>query len=183
MHLRVDMHTPRVGDLMQRDLIVVSPETSLLDVHRLFIEEEINGAPVVEEGDGKIVGVISSLDLLRAVREEFDHIAPAAGAYFRDELPGSDPDWNDAPGDFAERMEALTAADAMVKDRISVTPETSIADAAHLMRTQRIHRVLVVDDHELVGILTTFDLLQVLAAPDEVPKRKAARGAAGDPAR
>ncbi|MBE7449980.1 MAG: CBS domain-containing protein [Kofleriaceae bacterium] len=172
----------KVRELMQKDVIVVNPETSLLDVHRLFVEEEINGAPVVEENTGKVVGVISSLDLLRVVREEFDQIASVPGAYFRDELPGSDPDWNAAPADLAERMGERTVGDAMVTERVSVTSETTIAEAAALMRKQRIHRVLVVDDHELVGILTTFDLLQVLAAPDRAPKHRGPpRRAAGDP--
>jgi CBS domain-containing protein len=175
------MNALKVSDLMKRDVIVVSPETSLLDVHRLFVEEEINGAPVVEEDTGRVVGVISSLDLLRAVREEFDQVGAVPGAYFRDELPGTDPDWNAAPADFAERMGALTAADAMVKERVAISPEASIAEVAETMRSQRIHRVLVEADHELVGILTTFDLLEVLARPPERKPRRAAGRAAGDP--
>jgi CBS domain-containing protein len=175
------MKDMKVRDLMQRDVLVVSPETSLVDVHRLFVEEEINGAPVVEEDSGKVVGVISSLDLLRAVREEYDHVASVAGAYFRDELPGSDPSWNDAPADFAERMASLTVADAMVRERVWVPSDMAIADAAEVMRTQRIHRVLVIDDHELVGILTTFDLLQAIARQRPPARHATAGRAAGDP--
>jgi CBS domain-containing protein len=162
----------RVSELMQRDVLVVSPETSLLDVHRLFVEEEINGAPVVEEDTGKVLGVISSLDLLRAVRDEYDQVASTAGTYFRDEVPRSDPGWNDAPVDFSERMGVLTAADAMVRERVSVASDMSVAEAAEIMRDQRIHRVLVINDHELVGILTTFDLLSALASR-RAPRRYA----------
>jgi CBS domain-containing protein len=36
---------------MVRELITVTPETLLFDVHRLFVEEEIHGAPVVDEND------------------------------------------------------------------------------------------------------------------------------------
>jgi CBS domain-containing protein len=61
--------TLRARDLMERDIITVSPETPILDVHRLFVEEEIHGAPVVGE-DGIVYGVVSALDLLRAVRED-----------------------------------------------------------------------------------------------------------------
>jgi CBS domain-containing protein len=174
------MNELHVSDLMQRDVIVVSPETSLLDVHRLFVEEEINGAPVVEEDTGKVLGVISSLDLLRAVRDEYDHVTSIAGTYFRDELPRSDPDWNQAPADFSERMGELTAADAMVRECVAVSSEASIADAAAMMRDQRIHRLLVIDSHELVGILTTFDLLSALASR-RASRRQAAGRAAGDP--
>jgi CBS domain-containing protein len=171
----------KVSDLMQRDVLVVSPETPLVDVHRLFVEEEINGAPVVEEDSGKVVGVISSLDLLRAVRDEYDHVASVVGAYFRDELPSSDPSWNDAPADFGERLAQLTVADAMVKERVWVTSDMSIAAAAAVMRSQRIHRVLVIDDHELIGILTTFDVLQAIAEQRPTPRHAAGGRAAGDP--
>lgn len=181
MHILPDMNDMLVRELMQRDVLVVSPETPLVDVHRLFVEEEINGAPVVDEASGKVVGVISSLDLLRAVRDEYDSVSTISGSYFRDELPGSDPNWNDAPADFAERMSTLTAADAMVKERVWVPSDMSVADAAEVMRSQRIHRVLVIDDHELVGILTTFDLLQALAAQRHARKTATGGRAAGDP--
>jgi CBS domain-containing protein len=77
----------RASDLMERDVITITPETRILDIHRLFVEEEIHGAPVVGE-DGLVQGVISTLDLLRVVRDELE---PGAGStattYFREELP------------------------------------------------------------------------------------------------
>jgi len=129
-------------DLMKTDPIAVSPETPLLHVHRLFVEEEINGAPVVDE-DGRVLGIISSLDLLRAVID--------------------DPD---------DRLPDVTALDAAVREIVWVRPDTPIPEVARIMRDQRIHRVLVAEDGQLLGILTTFDLLQLVevgdaaAAPD-----------------
>jgi CBS domain-containing protein len=152
----------RARDLMQTDVVVVTAETPLLQIHRLFIEEEINGAPVVDE-DGEVVGVISSLDLLREVQEEYDTGAGInVPMYFREELPYSGPDWLSAPEDFQDRMSELTAADAMVKEIVSVTPDTSVSEVARIMREQHIHRVLVVADGELEGILTSFDLISQL---------------------
>jgi len=149
-------------DVMQTDLITVSPDTPLLQVHRLFIEEEINGAPVIDEDDA-LVGVISSLDLLRAVQEEYDTGAAATEAiYFWKDLPYSGPDWERAPENFQDRMAELSAADAMVTEVVSVRPDASIAEVARVMRRQRIHRVLVVDGRELQGIITTFDLVGLL---------------------
>jgi CBS domain-containing protein len=153
---------PLAGEVMKTDVIAVSPDASLIEVHRLFIEEEISGAPVIDE-HGTVLGVISSKDLLRAVQDEYDSgAAGMAPVYFREELPYSGPDWRGAPGDFRDRMTALTAADAMVHELISVGPETPLAEVARIMRGQRIHRVFVVKDRELVGIVTTFDLVGVL---------------------
>lgn len=153
----------RARDLMERDVITVTPETRLLDVHRLFVEEEIHGAPVV--GDDTIVrGVVSTLDLLRVVRDELE---PGAGAtvttYFRDELPYSGPDWLRMPEDFQDRMQELTAADAMTREIVAVGPFATIDDIARVMLEHHVHRVLVLEDRVLLGVITTFDLLRVLS--------------------
>lgn len=157
----------RARDLMQRDVIVVTPETPILDVHRLFVEEEIHGAPVVGE-DGVVAGVLSSLDLLRIVRDE---VEPGAGAtattYFRDELPYSGPDWTRMPDDFQDRMQTLTAADAMTREIVTVGPDATVEQLARRMLDQHIHRLLVVEDGALRGVITTFDLLRVLTPGHE----------------
>lgn len=153
----------RASDLMKRDVITVSPETRILDIHRLFVEEEIHGAPVVGD-DGVVQGVVSTLDLLRIVRDELE---PGAGSsattYFRDELPYSGPDWLGMPDDFQDRMHALTAADAMTRELVMVGPDATLDDIVRAMSDHRVHRVLVGEDGVLEGVITTFDLLPVLS--------------------
>ncbi len=75
---------------MQTRLIALSPDTPFLNAHRLFVDEEINGAPVVDE-TGRLLGVVSTLDILRAVEEEHD-TASAHKVYFHAELEFSGPD-------------------------------------------------------------------------------------------
>jgi CBS domain-containing protein len=151
---------PVAHDVMQTHLVTVEPELPLIDVHRLFVEEEITGAPVVDE-TGRLVGVISGTDLLRAVGEEHDS-ARSEPNYFREWLEFSGPDWAGAPSDFQDRLATLTVADAMTPGGITVTPETPAGEVAALMRRHRVHRVLVVEGDLLVGILTTFDLIGLL---------------------
>jgi len=152
----------RARDLMERGVITVTPETRLLDVHRLFVEEEIHGAPVVGE-DTLVRGVISTLDLLRAVRDEFEPGAGATSAtYFREELPYSGPDWLRIPEDFQDRMQDLTAGDAMSRDIVAVAPDATVDDIARTMLEHHVHRVLVCEDRVLLGVVSAFDLLRVL---------------------
>lgn len=150
-------------DLMERDVITVTPETRVLDLHRLFVEEEIHGAPVVGD-DGIVVGVVSALDLLRIVRDELE---PGAGStvttYFRDELPYSGPDCLRMPEDFQDRMQELTAADAMTRAIVMVGPDATVDEIARTMSAHRVHRVLVGEGRVLQGVITTFDLLRVLS--------------------
>jgi CBS domain-containing protein len=145
---------------MQTYLISVNPETPLLEVHRLFVDEEITGAPVVDE-TGRLLGVISSVDLLRAVDEEHD-AASAGSRHFREVLEFSGPDWQEGADDFQDRLGERTVSDAMTRGGITVAPETTISDVAATLRKHRIHRVFVVDGEQLCGVISTFDLVALL---------------------
>ncbi len=72
----VRTHGRRARDVMTRHVITVTPDTPIGRVAQLLEEEHIKRVPVVE--DGRLVGIISRADLLRAIasREE----APPAGA-------------------------------------------------------------------------------------------------------
>ena len=67
------------------------------------------------------------------------------------------------------------AADVMTAELVTVTSETPIADVAQTMRGQHIHRVLVVDAGELVGVITSFDLLRALIPVQELSARRVSR--------
>src|SRR5437868_4601825 len=59
---------------------------------------------------------------------------------------------------------ALTVADIMTSDVITVDPSASIADAAMLMRDHSVGSMLVVDGSRLIGILTERDLVRFAAS-------------------
>lgn len=160
-------------DLMQRSVLTLSPEASLLDAHRLFVEEEITGAPVVRD-DGTVAGVVTSLDLLRAVSEEHDS-AQAHGVYFREALEFSGPDWSQGVEDFQDRLAERRVSEVMTESVVVVPETATVSEVARTLRANRIHRVLVVRDHVLVGILSTFDLVGLLerAGAEETAHRSA----------
>jgi len=150
----------RASDVMQRSVISVGPDTPLIDVHRLFVEEQIHGAPVLDD-TGKILGVVSSTDLLRAVEEEQDAAAYSSD-YLRDLLEFSAPDWGGSPEDFQDRLGQTTVADVMTPGAVTIPPDTPVAEIASTLRTARIHRVWVAENGQLVGVVSTFDLLPLL---------------------
>ena len=162
--MEADEPVIRAHDLMERGVITVSPETRVLDAHRLFVEEEIHGAPVVGD-DGLVCGVVSALDLLRVVRDELE---PGAGrtvsSYFRDQLPYSGPDWQALPEDLQDRLQELTVEDAMTAELVTVGPDAPVDEVARTMLDQRVHRVLVADaERSLLGVITSFDVLRAIA--------------------
>jgi len=154
----------RARDVMQTGVATIDRDATLLDAHRLLVEEEIHGAPVVDE-DGAVVGVISTLDILRAVREEHDSAA-ADPTYYREFLEFSGPDWASGPEDFQDRLSQVTVADAMTGSVVAVRPDTPVPEIARLLRSNRIHRVLVTEGDQLVGIVSTFDLVALLERAD-----------------
>jgi CBS domain-containing protein len=147
-------------DVMQTGIVTIDPGASLLDAYRLFVEEEISGAPVVDE-DGRVLGVVSAQDLLRATEEERD-TAVVQASYFRDITEFSGPDWQTSAEDFQDRLAEVTISEVMTEGAILVAPDAPIAEVASTIRRHRIHRVLVAEDERLVGLISTYDLVALL---------------------
>jgi len=64
--LREELETPIV-EVMSSDVISVGPETEMSEVISLLLEHKIGAVPVVEPGTHDVVGIISYVDLLRAL--------------------------------------------------------------------------------------------------------------------
>jgi CBS domain-containing protein len=77
-------HGQRAGDLMTRELATVGPDTPVADIARLFEARDIRRVPVVE--GGRLLGVVSRADLLRAILAPPPAETPRADAAIRVEL-------------------------------------------------------------------------------------------------
>lgn len=58
-----------VGDILQGDLISVHPDTDVGEAVDLMLDEKIGALPVVNELDGRILGIVSYVDVLRVARD------------------------------------------------------------------------------------------------------------------
>ena len=147
------------SDIMQTQVVTVSPSDPLHTVQRLFFEEEVHGAPVVDE-TSRVRGMISSMDLIRAVMEGSDS---STGVDFTDAFEQlGRPPWDAASDEFQDRLGEAVVADAMTESIVTVDPTTPIPEVALLLRQNRIHRVLVVKGDNLLGIISSFDLIRLL---------------------
>ena len=149
-------------NLMQTQVIAVSPEDPLSSVQRLFFEEEIHGAPVVDD-QGRVVGLISSIDLLRAATEEYETQAPEMDL---EELFEFSLSRLGDPEVFEKALGQRTVRDAMTESVVSVSPDTPVAEIARILRANRIHRVLVIELGQLRGVISSFDLVALLERQD-----------------
>lgn len=79
--------TRRVGDLMTRDVITGQPHDDLTAVAYTMTEKRIRHLPVMEKG--KLVGIVSIGDILKAQRDHYRGEADTLQAMILDPEPGS----------------------------------------------------------------------------------------------
>ncbi len=146
--------------VMTASIVSVSPEISLLDALRLFVEEGIHGAPVISE-EGRIEGVITTMDLMRAQDDEHG-TALAANNYFRDLLEFSAPDWPGELVDFQDRLSERKVSEVMTKQVLTVERDAPVAEVAKRLRESKVHRVWVEHNGRLCGVVSALDLMSVI---------------------
>ncbi|MDH3212151.1 MAG: CBS domain-containing protein [Myxococcales bacterium] len=151
------------GDVMQTDVRTVGVETTLAELDRAFLEERVSGFPVVQ--DGRMVGLVSRSDVVRQLGVE-QSVAETISDYYRDVggIRIDPPETIDAIArQVGARIEKLRVKDVMVHDLITVTPTDSLQEVAQILVEHRIHRLPVVEAGRLLGILTSLDLVRLLA--------------------
>jgi CBS domain-containing protein len=148
------------ADVMERSVVVLSPEASLLDAHRLFVEEGIHGAPVVDD-EGMVIGVVSSMDLLRAVSEEHESAGFSSDPVFREGREFGPSIWT-VPEDFQDRLANRTVGEVMTEGAFTVEETTRAREVAELLHRQRVHRVWVVKEGRPTGVVSALDLLPLV---------------------
>ena len=146
-------------------LATIGADATLADLERLLIEHHVTGAPVVERG--KVVGVISRSDVVRQISVGRT-LAEIAVDYYHDlggpigSGQGLSEDADLAGRIVADRLETTRVRDAMTERVIAVAPGDFVARAAREMVERGIHRVLVLEEGALVGIVSSLDLVALL---------------------
>src|SRR5262249_40178551 len=159
-----------------RDVLTVTPETSIREAMELFGRNHVSGAPVISAG--RLEGVVSGTDLMtfasalpgvpterelpddsglyetETVEQEVEDETSPASAYFN-EL------WDDAGADAAERaatvdspewnfLEVHDVSEVMTRSPLAtLSPDADVGAAAELMERKKVHRVLVVEGDAL----------------------------------
>ncbi len=149
-----------IADIMETSIVSVSPHDPLHTVQRLFFESGIQAAPVMDD-QARLLGIITSTDILRAAAEHWDAPPPDEPMNFHGEALGSC-SRQSAPEEFRERLRDNVVADFMTEHVLCVLPETTVADVARMLRSHRVHHVLVTEGEKLCGIASAFDLIALI---------------------
>ncbi len=147
--------TVRVGDVMTRDVVSVTPDTPLKDVAAALVERGISGLPVCD-ADGAVVGVLSEADLLV---KQGGSPERSGGLFAWLVETASAPD--------LAKLRAHTAGEAMTSPAVTVETASPVSEAARTMVSLGVNRLPVVEDGRLVGIVTRADLVRLFTRSDE----------------
>jgi acetoin utilization protein AcuB len=125
----------RVRDVMKWPVHSVRRSDTMGTALRLMRQQGIRHLLVLDEG--KLVGILSDRDLRSP------------------EVPGR---WHATPWADSLAVESVMSSPVMV-----LSPDAALSAAARLMHDERIDCAPVVEDETIVGIITSSDLLQILA--------------------
>jgi CBS domain-containing protein len=146
-----DIRELRVGEVMHTDWPTLGPQQTVEDAIKLFAEDGISGAPVVDGED--LVGVITEGDL---IFRDADIKAPG----FLDILGGIVPlgNWEEYQQE-ALKSAGVTVGEVMTGDPITVPLDASLSETATIMAERRIKLVPVAEEGRLRGVITRMDIL------------------------
>lgn len=134
--------TKLVRDLMHPGVISCRPDATLGQVAVMLTQHHIH-ALVVSDRDGRPLGIISDFDLL-------------AG------------EWLSADAEALAVMRAMTAGDMMSTPVQTIKSNVSEREAARRLREEGIHRLLVVEGGQPVGVISISDFVASLADSEPV---------------
>jgi predicted transcriptional regulator len=150
-----------VKDVMNPDVMTVADELTTGELARYLTEREISGAPVVDS-QGHLVGVVSMTDIGRHMAEPFEFESSRGSEFYRDS--SEDMTLEDLGQRYIEQSVA-TVRDVMTPVVHQVPETATVAEAAQVMVREHIHRLVVTQGRQPVGIITSMDLLRVVAEP------------------
>ena len=124
-----------VKDSMSRQVVALPPQATAGEALALCRERRIRHMPVLE--DRRLVGIVSDRDLRSAT--------PALGDPAR-----------------AEALGRILISEVMASEVTTALPDDPIEEAANAMREKKIGCLPVVEDDNLVGIISSSDVMEAL---------------------
>jgi CBS domain-containing protein len=152
---------------MTTDVITVDPDTTVQALATLLAERGISGVPVVDASSKHLVGIVSEGDLLHRAE-----IGTARRHRERRRSWWLDHFASEAARDYI-KAHGRTVKEIMTRNVTTVTEDADLGEVAALMESNRVKRVPVMRDGELVGIISRANLVRALGSTKGAPPRPA----------
>ncbi len=145
----------KVKDLMTKRPITVKPTDTLGKVVRILAEKKVSGCPVVN--NGKIVGVVTQTDVIRAI-DVYEKINKSGDLFSLVVAVIRSKDYTKE----LKKLLTLKVREFMKSKVISIDANEDVYRAAALINQHNIDRLPVVKNSKLVGIMTKADIIKAL---------------------
>jgi len=143
-------------DIMTKDVVAVTPNTSIEELAGLLVSNQISGAPVVNAA-GDIVGIVTENDLIsQNKRLHIPTVVSFLGAAI----------YLESSKKFSEEVKRVTATkvgDICARKVITISEETTLTDIATIMDEKKVHVLPVVKAGKVVGIVGKRDVVRAVA--------------------
>ena len=154
----------QVKDIMEKNLILLNPEMSLRDAAKLLGENDISGAPVVDN-EGKLVGILMVSDIIREIKGKLESMGFAISFtpfdlfdFYTLNMP------MESEKDIMREVADMQVKNVMRKKVYYVHDNDELDTAIEILGKKDISRVPVVDkDGKVIGIITRGEILRLLA--------------------
>ncbi len=148
----------KVNEIMARNVITVTPEMEISEAAKVLLDNHINGAPVVDS-QGRLLGILCQSDL---IAQQKKLPLPSLFTFLDSLIPLSSAKQMEKE---VQKIAALTVAQAMSRNPVTVKPGTGIEAVAGLMVDNSFHTLPVVIEGKLVGIVGKEDVLRTIISP------------------
>lgn len=140
-----------VKDVMIKNVVTLKADQTLAEAAEILVRKNISGAPVVGKGK-KLVGMISEKDLFKALYPDSKDVLLNIKSWFEKEKTRYK----------VHEKKKIVIKDLMAKEIIFIEEDDAILKAGALMLSTNIHRLPVLRDGKLVGIVSRRDIFRKL---------------------
>ena len=147
----------QASDLMGTDIVTIGPESTIREAARAMLTHKVSALPVVNDAE-ELVGILTHDDF-----GLHPHYRPLAENLYTLLGASTTPEHLE---EVSHQVGHKLVKDVMRRPVVTVEANASIADLTALMLREHIHRVPVLRDNKLVGIITRHDFLKLIAGPD-----------------
>lgn len=144
----------KARDVMVSPVITVKPSASVKEVAKTFLERRISAVPVVDD-QGRVIGIVSEGDLMHRSEAGTER----QRSWWLLGLTG-----DEALAAEYTKAHARKVADVMTRNVITAPPDTPLHEIAALLEKNSIKRVPIVNNGQLVGIVSRANLIQAVAS-------------------
>lgn len=147
----------RIKEIMTRDVVTVTLETTVLELARIFADKHLSSLPVVDT-TGSLVGIVTETDLVE--QDKSLHIPTVISIFDWVIYLESDKKFEKE----LKKMTGRTVGDICSPAVVTVSPEATTAEVADIFSSRKINAVPVVDGGKLVGIVARIDLIRSMVS-------------------